>query len=574
MDNNGTINTDSDIVIHDDDPIQVMTIKQKIKKIHKSKKKVKWNYANIEPLEVLSNTPKEGLQEGFQEGLSMDNTTCEDDNDFMGCDNTKAKNNVMGKVAAAIESFYAFFHTMFYYIALGVSMTAIYWVDNITGDERGNAFQYRNRNIRKQYEMNLGFALNPRMLMPSKADVKRVQLYVELFFSAAISCYFVYNWMFLLSYHDDVMYPNGVPVPEISIDNAEKAAIVALANDTTGGITLEGLLRPFLNKKTIRSAVQFVDSKTGADPLVENKVTKPYSTGFYLIFLIFFKYAWVFITVPYYLLFVELRKLCKQKEFKFLNETISVPNLFTKQMGFIFLYVFCIVLTFYSSATLKNFILNLIKGDITKSPALLTIGGITTMYFIYSLFSVYNPVQYLLLIPFFGVALIFLLYIIIMIYSPILASILLFFFFFSHSFFGGLMYGGRNVFRIPEMIDDFTRMRTPVLDTNSYTGSFVYIFKMILKFLFENIFYLVLAMIMIVALVDYFLHVSSKPLKYGMIIFTALALALLYFIRYEVNKMTNKRKQEQDYPYVDVKDVAEALSAAVKHEANINRISV
>ena len=597
------------------DNFQTMNMKYKIKKIHKAKRKVPHNYKNIDPLDVLSNTHQdtigtEGLnqtlQEGMQEGLSMDNTTCADDPDYMGCDNTKVGNKKSNFIMDSIHALYESIVKFVYIISLSTSLVAISWVDNTRSKDRESSFQKRNATIRGEYEKVIGVKLDPRMVMPSREDVKRVQSHVELFLSALISMYFVYNWFFLIIYEDNTRFIGGAEHPDISIENAQKMFMISLLNDYTGGMSFESILKPFFNKEARELLMKTINSEIGNDPRVNSKGTTKFSSASLFIFLVFFRYAWIFVSTLQHFLFFKLRDICKQENFSFLSGAISVPNMISKEVGFTTIYLICILCTYYCTGTLKDAMLSIASGDImdvkpsgdfdnvskddiknalkqdinsesikklgkyfTPGYLLLIFGVVITVYFFYSLFETFNPTSFIAKIPIFGFVLIILLYIFIVIFSSVLAVVLLFLFFLVHSMFGLFIYGKRYIFEIPELVNEFTKEKIPKEEPTDFFPNFFHKMKIAINVLYSNIFYLALIFIIVHAGFDYTTHIKSSALFYGMMIITAIALLLIVVSKFAIDKLLEIKLENAENKIFDetlVNDVVQSIRKAQEAE--------
>ena len=549
------------------DNFQTMNMKYKIKKIHKAKRKVPHNYKNIDPLDVLSNTQQDtvGIKEGMQEGLSMDNTTCADDSDFMGCDNTKLGNKKDNSIMNAINAFYDSIVKFVYIISLSTSLVAISWIDNTSSKDRGVTFQKKNATIRGKYEKIVGLKLDPRMVMPSKEDVDRVQRHVELFLSALISMYFVYNWFFLIIYEDNARFIGGADHPDISIENAQKMFMISLLTDYTGGMSFESILKPFFNKEVIGQYMKSVTMDIGEDPRINNGGSTKFSSASLFIFLVFFRYAWIFVSTLQYLLFFKLRDICKKDNFAFFGGAISIPNMISKEVGFIAIYLTCILCTYYCTGALKNIMVSCASGDIKDSYPLVLIGTVITIYFFYSLFETFNPTSFIMKIPIFGFVLIILLYFFIVIFSSVLAAVLLFLFFILHSLFGLFIYGRRYIFEIPELVNDFTKENIPKDEPRTFFSNFFHKMKIAINVLYSNIFYLSLIFIIINAGFDYRRNIKSSALFYGMIIVTVLALLLVISSKFAIDKLIEIKLEKAQHKVFDetlVNDVVQSIREA------------
>jgi hypothetical protein len=159
------------------------TMIEKIKKIKtKNQKKKKLNnYKNIELFENIHDIEHENNSEKILEGLTDGIARFRDDdydgikdNIYEGDAKTTSKSS--NSLADIINKFFDQIHNFTYYIAL-----------NIT----------KSFSSKKDYNHN---------------DVYVVQKYVGWFFSILISCYVIYNWVFIMFYKDEIGKSVELPV--------------------------------------------------------------------------------------------------------------------------------------------------------------------------------------------------------------------------------------------------------------------------------------------------------------------------------------------------------------------------
>lgn len=151
-------------------------ILQKIKKIRKKKDRVKNNYKNIELFENI-NEPK------IVEGLSQDGIARFKNSDYVGGEDDiyeggpqQSHNADDGGLAGAIERFFNKLRSVSYKIA---------------------HFITKNFSTKKDY---------------NHRDVYVIQKYVGWSFSILLSCYIVYNWVFIMFYKDETGKTVELPV--------------------------------------------------------------------------------------------------------------------------------------------------------------------------------------------------------------------------------------------------------------------------------------------------------------------------------------------------------------------------
>ena len=157
---------------------------EKIKKIKnkKQKKKNLNNYKNIELFENIHDIEEDENSEKIIEGLTnnpiaqfrIDDYDGVNDNIFEGGGNTKNNNSI--SLSELINSFFDKINNFTYYIALTIT----------------KAFSSK-----KDYNHN---------------DVYVVKKYVGWFFSILISCYVIYNWVFIMFYKDEIGKSVDLPV--------------------------------------------------------------------------------------------------------------------------------------------------------------------------------------------------------------------------------------------------------------------------------------------------------------------------------------------------------------------------
>jgi len=466
--------------------------KQKLKNIKKNKKVKFDNFKNIETFDTLDNTKQEGFNDnskcqdnpgdpdckGWVPGL-MDDTTCPDP-DYEGCDSGDAGRNEddpRKRLIAFIERIYRWFDFWFFFMAFVVALALGNTSKTIQNTVNKNHRRLKTKDsnntrtkINNTYKSILNFDVSNYIEVPQIKDVQLIKKYIQWVGAILISCYTVYHLFFLFYYKHVLYYKEGVELADIST-------------------------------KKIR----------------EDAKLSTYSVQ--SLFLFFFQFAWWFVeSLEYYFeaYYIKYTSI-------YLNATLC----------FILLFVFLIWFFYYYPGILKTFLFDLLNMNMNNKYAHIMY-AIVILLAIMDWFNIFNylpggPIYYSYLI------LIIFRFIIILFISLPFAGIFLLFYVLIYSLFGIFLYGRvemsflavfKDVSKYAEDTKNQIRIGTDC-SPNTFFEKIMITINVIMDFIYTYVFYIAFIVIFLFSFYDYSVNISSVPLKNGLLVITAILIAML-----------------------------------------------
>uniref|UniRef100_A0A6C0I3B5 Uncharacterized protein n=1 Tax=viral metagenome TaxID=1070528 RepID=A0A6C0I3B5_9ZZZZ len=468
-----------------------------INKLKKIQKKKMANYKNIPVLDVLSNTePGDTTLEvegnsgpAVIEGMiDMINTTCQDNPDYEGCDNTKdddGMENPLETLAKFIETTYDFMNALISVLALNVCLAILVADDKknkiytevthkrvlkqdipkqqqLLRDSYNQMFTWRNfGKKKKKYQL---MTVKDTVTVPSMNDFQEVKKHLSWFTAVTVSCYFVYNWYFLLIYENPIRFKNGPDTLDLSM--------------------------------------QAMKERAKTNPV-------------FVLFNIFFSCSWIFVAIvdQYFI------KLPVSIITHYMNSTLC----------FCLFFFFCIQVCYYYPFFLKTFIVDSLRFN-WKNTWIITMTTLAMVYYIINCLDPENPIPWITIFGIsviLGIILFLVLGIFIGLFAAPVAGMFLFAYFFLYSNFAIFIYGianVRNVFSIFGSIEEHAKVVKSKIKKgtdalpNTLMERFWLAVNDIMDFLYHYIFYVAYLIILFYASVDYQSKIESRTLKSGLIL--------------------------------------------------------